>query len=294
MVSLRNTDPRQGRAGAPARRGPLGLVALLAFLTIVVAGAAAVAGEEPAPSPSPTPKPTPPAPAKLSKPAAARPAAASSAAPAVNSAAPAINKDGAKESKQVGPASKSAPASSPGRAPLKFDDDDLSSRYHGHPPSTDVDEDSEEPGPDAQGGPAAAMPPGSKPAQKPVSSKMPLPKPAPPRPAPPTGDPLKVWHDREANEKFRTEQIEGLRARIAQAQVRLDNLTQRRLALLAPMNFNSVPKPPAGEEIDPKMKPKELLEQLDTGIAAVNAEIDDLKTQLVTIETHFQRESGAR
>jgi len=285
MVPLRKTDPRQGRAGAPARRGPLGLVALLAFLTIVVAGAAAVAGEEPAPSPTPTPKPTPPAPARLSKPAAVKPAAASSAAPAVN-------KDGAKESKQAAPASKSAPASGPGQAPLKFDDDDLSSRYHGHPPSTDVDEDSEEP--DAQSGPAAAMPPGSKPPQKPVPAKAPLSKPAPPRPAPPAGDPLKVWHDREANEKFRTEQIEGLRARIAQAQVRLDNLTQRRLALLAPMNFNYVPKPPAGEEIDPKMKPKELLEQLDTGIAAVNAEIDDLKTQLVTIETHFQRESGAR
>ncbi len=287
MVSLRKTDPRQGRAGAPSRRGPLGLVALLAFLTIVVAGAAAVAGEEPAPSPSPTPKPTPPAPAKLSKTAASKPAAASSAAPAVN-------KDDAKESKQAGPTANSVPAISPGRAPLKFDDDDLSSRYHAHPPSTDVDEDSEEPGPDAQGGPAAAIPPGSKPAQKPVPAKTPRPKPAPPRPAPPAGDPLKVWHDREANEKFRTEQIEGLRARIAQAQLRLDNLTQRRLALLAPMNFNSVPKPPAGEEIDPKMKPKELLEQLDTGIAAVNAEIDDLKTQLVTIETHFQRESGAR
>src|SRR5260221_9751775 len=135
MVSLRKTDPRQGRPGAPSRRGPLGLVALLAFLPIVVAGAAAVAGEEPAPSPSPTPKPTPPAPAKLSKPAAARPAAASSAAPAVN-------KDGAKESKQAGPTANSAPPNSPGPAPLKFDDDDLSTKDHRHPPSTPVQKDS--------------------------------------------------------------------------------------------------------------------------------------------------------
>ncbi len=293
MVHFRSIKPPATRAGASPRRGPLGLIVLLGCLTLVVAGAAAFAAEGPAPSPAPTPTATP-SPTPTPTPEAAR----KSAKPAA-----AINKDSVKggmDSSKPQPSGTPTPAASAhDQAPLRFDDNDLTTRYHGRPAPAGPSEESDQAVGDTSGGPApptgpvtgSAKPAPASPAPAKPPSASPSPaKPAPPKPAPPQADPLKVYHDREANETFRKEQIEALRARIAQAQSRLDYLNQRRLAVLDPLRIP--PKAPEGEEVDPKLKPKELLEQLDAQIATASSDLDDLKTQLVTIETHFQRESG--
>lgn len=293
MIRLRSIEPPMKRVGASPRQGPLGLIVLLGFLTLAVAGAAALAAEGPAASPAPTPAPRPtpaptPAPEAARKPR--RPAAV-------------INKDSVKggvDTSKTQPSGTGTPApSAHDRAPLRFDDNDLTTRYHGRPAPAEPSEESDRAVKEVSGGAAlpagpvtgsASPAPATPPSASPPPAKPAPGKPAPSRPALPQADPLKVYHDREANEKFRKEQIEALRARIAQAQSRLDYLNQRRLAVLDPLRIP--PKAPEGEQIDPKLKPKDLLDQLDAEIATASSELDDLKTQLVTIETHFQRESG--
>ncbi len=93
-------------------------------------------------------------------------------------------------------------------------------------------------------------------------------------------------------EKFRAEQIEALKQQISQTQALIERLKQKRLAILNP--YIIMPKPGSEEEAqqEAKMKPKELLDQVDQEIAKAGEELADLQSRLVTIETHAQIEQA--
>jgi len=107
-------------------------------------------------------------------------------------------------------------------------------------------------------------------------------------------DPLRPFKDREAKEKFRNEQIKGLRDHLAQIQTRLDYLQGKRQAILDPLTI--MPKPPAGEETqgEAAMRPKELLQKVDEEIKALKDEQEQAQDQLTSVETRFAQESQSR
>ena len=205
--------------------------------------------------------------------------------------------------KQPAPARAGAPARPPD-PPLTFTDDDLKRMFHRPAPAEEAATDDEVDGP-----------------PNPVV-KVPA-RPASVKPAATATDPLKATQDRAALEKFRREQIEQLRSKIAEAQARLDYLNAKKGALETPAGFLqsgrtvAPPKPsiapgkPSGpapgffpnlppaqtdddKEADAKLKPKELLEKIDEEIKTVDENLADLKSQLVRIETRFQAEAGGR
>jgi len=101
-----------------------------------------------------------------------------------------------------------------------------------------------------------------------------LPKPASPNRAPPAGDPLKVYHDREANENS-ARAIEGLRPGSPKRRS-ADNSDPAPAPLLAD-ELHYLPKPARGGRNRPRSAKRA------SGTARhrerpVNAEIDDLKT----------------
>ncbi|MCZ6696037.1 MAG: hypothetical protein O7A63_05775, partial [Acidobacteria bacterium] len=107
-------------------------------------------------------------------------------------------------------------------------------------------------------------------------------------------DPLKKYKDREARERFRTEQIQGLRDRIAALERRLEYLRGKRLAVVNPLYL--MPEPPPGEtpDDDAGMKPQELLARIEAKIASAEAEIATTRKTLVVIETRFGHEANLR
>ena len=107
-------------------------------------------------------------------------------------------------------------------------------------------------------------------------------------------DPLRPFKDREAKEKFRDEQIKGLRDRLAQIQARLDYLQGKRQAILDPLTI--MPKPPAGEDTqgEASMRPKELLQKVDEEIKTLKEEQEEARDQLASVETRFAQESQSR
>ena len=111
---------------------------------------------------------------------------------------------------------------------------------------------------------------------------------------PPSQDPLKKFRDKEARERFRTEQIQGLRDRIATLETRLEYLRGKRLAVVNPLYL--MPKPPPGEtpDDDAGLKPKELLDRIEAEIASIEAEIATTRKTLVVIETRFGHEANRR
>ncbi|MEE9292898.1 MAG: hypothetical protein V3U83_08235 [Acidobacteriota bacterium] len=111
---------------------------------------------------------------------------------------------------------------------------------------------------------------------------------------PPSQDPLKKFRDKEARERFRTEQIQGLRDRIATLERRLEYLRGKRLAVVNPLYL--MPKPPPGEtpDDDAGLKPKELLDRIEAEIASIEAEIATTRKTLVVIETRFGHEANRR
>ncbi len=139
----------------------------------------------------------------------------------------------------AGPASKRPPARSgaaPG--PLRFTDFDLE-KYH-KPLPAEEDEAAEEvqdlesssgeaPGVDTAGPRPVVTRTGAPPPRRASA-----PRPPNPPATPPLEDPLKPFKDREAKEKFRSEQIQRARDRIAEIQSRLDYLHAKRDAILNP------------------------------------------------------------
>lgn len=206
---------------------------------------------------------------------------------------------------------KEKPSPAAKNAPLRFTDDDLQ-KYHGRPPaSVAEDEIGEEE--EASG---VAVPKGPRPITRPSVR--------PPGLAPrPEDDPLKPFRDREAKEKFRTEQIQTMRDRIANLQTRLDYLNAKKNALQNPAPllagqtrgpstpptpiqgpgkvaiggfFPPLPPPQTDEdkENDKKLKVKDLIDQVDKEIESVQEELEVARTELVSVETRFEQESLSR
>ena len=185
-----------------------------------------------------------------------------------------------------------------GRESRVFTNDDLE-RYHRPKPKPEDDEnDATDPGGGKKGagksGPGtlakkpSTLPPAGSRGHAPMV-RTPL-KVA----TPPSQDPLKKFRDREARERFRTEQIQGLRDRITALEKRLEYLRGKRLAVVNP--FYLMPEPPPGEtpDDDAGMKPKELLDRIEAEIASAEAEIATSRETLVEIETRFGHEANLR
>ena len=202
------------------------------------------------------------------------------------------------------PAMPPAPGAKPGSEPsLSFTDFDLE-RYHR--PSPAKDEASAEEEDEAAGTPAAAgkvsstpgpMPPGapaSPTAGKTAARGSQAAKRPQATPETTQDDPLRPFKDREAREKFRSEQIQRLRDRLAQIQTRLEYLQGKRQAILDPLTI--MPKPPSGEETqgEASMRPKELLQKVDEEIKALKEQQEEGQDQLASVETRFAQESQSR
>lgn len=203
---------------------------------------------------------------------------------------------------------KPAPAKA---APLRFTDDDLEA-YHKRPAASD-EEDEEEAEEDALApglpvavppaavtqapGGAAARPPlppvktapskGSRPVTRPVvrpAGIAPLPQ----------DDPLKPFRDREAKEKFRNEQVQRMRDRLAEIDKRLAYLNSRKVGVLDPLV--GMPAPREGDDAkgESAMRPRELLEKIDVEIKGLEQEREQVQADLVSIETRFSQETQSR
>ena len=111
---------------------------------------------------------------------------------------------------------------------------------------------------------------------------------------PPSQDPLKKFRDKEARERFRTEQIQGLRDQIEALEKRLDYLRGKWLAVVNPLYL--MPEPPPGEtpDDDAGLKPQELLDRIEAEITSIEAEIATTRKTLVVIETRFGHEANRR
>jgi hypothetical protein len=197
------------------------------------------------------------------------------------------------------PARQPAAAAKPEPPPLRFTDDDLD-KLHRRAPSLEEDEETAEEPPSVTAGQAAppgagSRPGAARPAGKPPRAAAPgAPGATPPQAQPePTPDLLQKFKSREAREALRKSQIEGIRNRIAQIQSRIDYLKARRTAVLNPLVLPPAPQTDADKSVDPALKPKELLAQIEAEIESLNEEIEEAQGSLVRLETSFA-ESGAR
>jgi hypothetical protein len=216
------------------------------------------------------------------------------------------------EEQKKAEAQKKKPTPAPAKtAPLRFTDDDLEA-YHKRPAAT-PDEDEEEadeeavaPGlpvavppaavPPAPGG-AAARPPLPPAKTDPPKGPRPVKRPAvrPPGIAPrPQDDPLKPFRDREAKEKFRNEQVQRMRDRLAEIDKRLAYLNSRKVGVLDPLV--GMPAPREGDDAkgESAMRPRELLEKIDLEIQGLEQEKEQVQADLVSIETRFSQETQSR
>ncbi|MBI4169556.1 MAG: hypothetical protein HY510_06435 [Acidobacteria bacterium] len=138
-------------------------------------------------------------------------------------------KKGPESSRSVAAGKEMAARKAGTEAPLRFTNEDLE-KYHRPPAAEDVAEEGAGEGEIAgAGGPPA---PAARPAGA-VRNAPPARSPSRP-PSPPPQDPLKPFKDRDARERFRTEQIQGLRDTIAGMESRLQYLKTKREALLNP------------------------------------------------------------
>jgi hypothetical protein len=201
-------------------------------------------------------------------------------------------------------------------APLRFTDDDLEA-YHKRPAAS-PDEDEEEteedavaPGLPGAVPPVAVPPVAVPPAPGGAAARPPLPpgKTAPPKgPRPvtrpvvrpagiaplPQNDPLKPFRDREAKEKFRNEQLQRMRNRLAEIDKRLAYLNSRKVGVLDPLV--GMPAPREGDDAkgESAMRPRELLEKIDVEIKGLEQEREQVQADLVSIETRFSQETQSR
>jgi hypothetical protein len=107
---------------------------------------------------------------------------------------------------------------------------------------------------------------------------------------PPADDPLKEYKDREAREKFRAQQVETLRDRIAGLEKRLAYLQQRRLAIIDPLRI--MPQPQGADESarEAGLGSSELLAEVEAEIESTEASLQSAQDNLVTIQTRFGAE----
>ena len=214
--------------------------------------------------------------------------------------------DAQKKAQEKQQAREKTPPASPKAAPLRFTDDDLEA-YHKRPAASH-DEEAEEAEEDAVApGPPVAVPPA--PGGAVVRPPLPPVKTAPlkgPRPVtrpvvrpsgiapPPQDDPLKPFRDREAKEKFRNEQLQRMRDRLAEIDKRLAYLNSRKVGVLDPLV--GMPAPREGDDAkgESAMRPKDLLEKIDAEIKGLEQEKEQVQADLVSIETRFSQETQIR
>lgn len=208
----------------------------------------------------------------------------------------------AREKQQAG---EKPAAAAPKSAPLSFTDDDLD-RFHARPAESadeeDVSEEDQAPGAPVAVPPSPQVQPGLRPklppaTAAPLKGPRPVTRPVvrPPGIAPrPQDDPLKPFRDREAKEKFRTEQIQKMRDRLTAIDKRLEYLNARKLGVLDPLV--GMPAPQAGDDAQGQaaMRPKELLEKIDLEIKGLQEEKEQVQADLVSIETRFSQEMQSR
>jgi hypothetical protein len=196
-------------------------------------------------------------------------------------------------------------AAAPKPAPLSFTDDDLD-RFH-KPPAESADEaessEEDEPATVPSGLPTSPpVQPGARPKVPPVATapaKGPRPVTRPVvRPTgiapPPQDDPLKPFRDREAKEKFRTEQVQKMRDRLAAIDKRLEYLNAQKIGVLNPLVGMPAAQPGEDTQGQAALKPKELLEKIDLEIKGLQEEKEQVQADLVSIETRFSQEMQSR
>jgi hypothetical protein len=108
---------------------------------------------------------------------------------------------------------------------------------------------------------------------------------------PPADDPLKEYKDREAREKFRAQQLQTLRDRIAGLEKRLAYLQQKRLAIVDPLRIMPQPQNPDETARDAALGSGELLAAVEEEIESTEAQLNSARENLVTIQTRFGAES---
>lgn len=189
------------------------------------------------------------------------------------------------------------------KAPLRFTDLDLE-RFHGRPIAPAEDEIGAEedavgvpgsgPQPPPVAGTKAPAPPAGVAGPR-VARPVTRPAVRPPGMAPsPQDDPLKPFRDREAKEKFRSEQIQKMRDRLADIDRRLEHLNARKLGVLDPLV--GMPAPQSEDETrgEASLRPRELLEKIDGEIKGLEQEKEQVQAELVSVETRFSQESQSR
>lgn len=217
--------------------------------------------------------------------------------------------DGQKTAREKAPAGEKPSPAPPRSAPLRFSDEDLE-RFHAPPPPAPAD-DAEADAEDAPGVPGAVAPPPVQAGPRPPAQ----PGPAPPAPASPArgprpvtrpvvrppgiaprpqDDPLKPFRDREAKEKFRTEQIQRMRDRLAGIDKRLEYLNARKAGVLDPLAGMPAPRDGDDAKGETAMRPRELLEKIDLEIKGLEQEKEQVQADLVSIETRFSHEMQSR
>ncbi len=198
---------------------------------------------------------------------------------------------------------KEKPSPAAKQAPLRFTDEDLE-RFHGQPPAAAEEEigagelEAGAIGPGQQALPGAGTPAPAPPAGVAgAGAARPVRRPSvrPPGLAPrPQDDPLKPFRDREAKEKFRTEQIQQMRDRLAGIDKRLEYLNARRLSVLDPLVGTQAPQPGEDAAGEASLRPRELLERIDAEIKGLEQEKEQARAELVSVETRFAQESQSR
>ena len=209
-----------------------------------------------------------------------------------------------------------AAASEEPSPPLRFTDEDLE-KYHRKPPKVDREgADAAGVSPPAKGAAekekpakeprkARTVPPGTTPGGEIKNIPIAPARPGEPSHAPmvrtpmevatsPAADPAKKYRDQERREQFRTEQLQGLRDRIAQIDRSLEYLELKRLSILDPLRM--MPPAPAGYDTtgEGRMKSEELLAKVEADIAELESERPGVREQLVEIETRFGHEARSR
>ncbi len=111
-------------------------------------------------------------------------------------------------------------------------------------------------------------------------------------PAPP--DPLAPFKQREAQEQFRAGQIQGLRDQIGALETRLAYLKQKRIAIVDPLNIMPQSQTDEDRQADVSLKPRDLLQQVETEISATEAQLETTRTTLAEIQIRFGAEAGNR
>lgn len=98
-------------------------------------------------------------------------------------------------------------------------------------------------------------------------------------------DPLRVWKEREAEEKKRAEQLQSVRDRISSLESRLEYLQQKRLAIVDPLRI--MPQAPSADDRqkDGGLGSRELLGLVEKDIQKVEADLKSAGDDLIAIQT---------